>query len=261
MEAQQRQAQQQAHMQEQARRQQREQQSQPAQQQQQQSRPDSGQQQHPTQSSTPQQQQVQQQQVQHQQIQQAQLQQQQQRQVMLQNQMQNSMPRSEGPFILRLYQFSSDLSQQMASPRSSPNGRLDGPNQASKSFRDMKHLQRLVDNYFSLKGMLRQALWSSGDESTKQFEIPTAAVARYYWSQFNSGVKNIQMFIEGAVERRFPNGGCFVESPRCTIVYWFANGHEVSLLNSVSNPSLTSHSLCQRVHYEHNSTGMRNLIY
>lgn len=229
METQQRQAQQQAQMQDQVRRQ-REQQSQAAQQQaqqqQQQSRPDSGQHQQPNpQSSTPQQQQAQQ--VQQQQIQQAQLQQHQQRQAMLQNQMQNQISRSEAPFILRLYQFSSDLSQQMASPRSQSSGRLDGQTQASKSSRDMKYLQRFVDNFFSSKGMLRQALWSSGDQSTKHFDVPTAGVARYYWSQFSSGVKNIQMFIEGATERRMPNGGCYVESPRCTIVYWFANGHEV----------------------------------
>jgi hypothetical protein len=237
----QRQVQHQAQMQELARRQREQQnqaaQQQQAQQQQQQPRPDPGQQQPPnSQHSTPQQQQAQQQ-VQQQQIHQAQLQQQQQQQrqqaAVIQNQMQNQIPRDNGPFILRLVQFASELSQSMPSPRIQLKGRLDGQNPGQKPPRDMKHWQKFVDNFFSPKGMLRQVLWSSSDQSTKTFETPASGVARLYWSQFNSGVKNIQMFVEGAMERRIPNGGCFVESTRCTFVTWFSNGHNVRI---ASNP-------------------------
>lgn len=74
--------------------------------------------------------------------------------------------------------------------------------------------------------MLRQGVWNA-QRGSKQFEITTAALARYYWTQFNSGIKQIQMIVEAAVEKDLPSGGQVVESQRTFFIYWFDNGCQV----------------------------------
>ena len=62
---------------------------------------------------------------------------------------------------------------------------------------------------------------------SKQFEIATPALARWYLTQFNSGISRIQMFLEGARERDSHNGGHIVEVTRCTFIYYFTNETQV----------------------------------
>ncbi len=83
-----------------------------------------------------------------------------------------------------------------------------------------------MDRYFSSVGVLRQKFWSSVDDSTKQYEISNPVLARYYWTNFNSGVQKVQMMLENAKEKDLQNGGHFVESG-CSFIYWFVNGHQV----------------------------------
>ncbi|PGH12829.1 hypothetical protein AJ79_04053 [Helicocarpus griseus UAMH5409] len=81
---------------------------------------------------------------------------------------------------------------------------------------------RFVDNFFSPSGVLRHGVWSA-DQGTKQFEIATPALARYYYTYFNSGVKHIQMIVENAQEKDLPTSGQIVESPKTCFIYWLAN--------------------------------------
>lgn len=74
--------------------------------------------------------------------------------------------------------------------------------------------------------MLRQGVYNP-QAGSKQFEISTPALARYYWTQFNSGIKHIQMLVEGAREKDLPNGGHMVESLKTSFIYWFANDCQV----------------------------------
>lgn len=76
--------------------------------------------------------------------------------------------------------------------------------------------------------MIRQQLYYSADQSTKQFEIsPTPTLARFYWTHFNSGVQNIQMIVERFREVDLPNGGHSVTSEKTSFIYWLANGHQL----------------------------------
>ena len=83
-----------------------------------------------------------------------------------------------------------------------------------------------MDRFFSQIGVLRQQYWSSVDQSTKQYEVSTPALARYYCTHFSSGVQTIQMILGMAKETDLPNGGHFVES-KSSFIYWFENGHQV----------------------------------
>lgn len=93
---------------------------------------------------------------------------------------------------------------------------------------DLQYWQAFVERFYSPGGVLRQGVYNP-QAGSKQFEISTPALARYYWTQFNSGIKHIQMIVEGARERDLPNGGHIVESPRTSFIYWFTNDCQVRL--------------------------------
>lgn len=89
-----------------------------------------------------------------------------------------------------------------------------------------------MDKFFSSGGVLRQQLWNSKDQSAKAYEINFAALPRYYWTLFSSGVHNIQMILENAREKELANGGHFVESAKSSFIYWLTNECQVSLFSS-----------------------------
>jgi hypothetical protein len=93
---------------------------------------------------------------------------------------------------------------------------------------DLLYWQSFVDRFYSPVGVLRQGVWDNAIGS-KQFEIATPALARYYLTQFTSGISQIQMVVEGARERESHNGGHYVEAPRCSFIYWFKNECQVHL--------------------------------
>lgn len=79
---------------------------------------------------------------------------------------------------------------------------------------------------------MRQALWNSSTRETKQFEITTQVLARYYFTLFESGIRNVQIMLEGTRETVLPNQGHIVDSPKTSFIYWFENGCHVSRLKS-----------------------------
>ena len=87
--------------------------------------------------------------------------------------------------------------------------------------------QSFVDRFYAPGGVLRQGVWNP-QVGAKQFEISTPALARYYLTQYTSGIRQIQMVVEGARERDMPNGGHVVESARTSFIYWFTNDCQVS---------------------------------
>lgn len=96
---------------------------------------------------------------------------------------------------------------------------------------DLLYWQSFVDRFYSPGGVLRQGVFNP-QAGSKQFEIATPALARYYLTQFTSGIRHIQMVVEAPRERDSPNGGHIVESPRTSFIYWFTNDCQVRLSGS-----------------------------
>ncbi|EAW14140.1 LIM domain-binding protein [Aspergillus clavatus NRRL 1] len=105
---------------------------------------------------------------------------------------------------------------------------------------DLLYWQAFVDRFYSPMGVLRQGVYNP-QAGSKQFEISTPALARYYLTQFTSGIRQIQMLVEGARERDSPNGGHIVESPKTSFIYWFTNDSQL-----FTNGTL-------RAHFDHNN--------
>lgn len=91
---------------------------------------------------------------------------------------------------------------------------------------DLLYWQSFVDKFYSPAGVLRQGVWNP-QTGSKQFEIATPALARYYLTQFTSGIRHIQMVVENARERDSPNGGHIVESGKTSFIYWFVNDTQI----------------------------------
>lgn len=115
--------------------------------------------------------------------------------------------------------------------------------QSQRQSNDISYWHGFVNTFFSPKGFLRLSLWSQTEESTKSYEIPTSALARYYCSHFNSGVQSIQMYMENANQRDLSNGYHIVESDRCSFTYWFTNGHQVRTFCPISIAFKNLHDL------------------
>ncbi|KAL8708531.1 MAG: hypothetical protein Q9220_006584 [cf. Caloplaca sp. 1 TL-2023] len=126
--------------------------------------------------------------------------------------LQNRMPNFKGGHFLKLLQFGDQL----------------GSFSTRKRANDLRFWQMFVDNFFSHAGVIRQQLYYPSDQSTKQYEIsPTPTLARYYWTQFNSGVQSIQMILQTFREHDLPNGGHTVTSEKSSFIYWLTNGHQL----------------------------------
>ncbi|RAK85870.1 hypothetical protein BO79DRAFT_41398 [Aspergillus costaricaensis CBS 115574] len=132
--------------------------------------------------------------------------------MMMQQQQQQQRMNMKGAAILQLNSFAESLSY------------ISGTENAST---DYNQWHNFVLRFYSPGGVLRHTVCNPQANSSKQFEIATPALARYYLTQCTSGIKHIQMLVDGARERDSPNGGHIVESAKTAFIYWFANGSQL----------------------------------
>ncbi|KAJ5226032.1 Transcriptional activator ptaB [Penicillium chermesinum] len=69
---------------------------------------------------------------------------------------------------------------------------------------DIQYWQSFVDRFYAPTGVLRQNLYDSQTGHSKQFEISNPALARFYYTQFTTGIRQIQMvFTRGKLHALF----------------------------------------------------------
>lgn len=99
--------------------------------------------------------------------------------------------------------------------------------QGAKQIDDLTYWQNFRDRFFSPKGVLRHSVWLLDENTNKQYEITFPALARYFHTHFESGIKNMQMIMEKGTEKELPNNGHYIESQKSSFVYWFDNGAQL----------------------------------
>jgi hypothetical protein len=152
-------------------------------------------------------------------VQQAQLQQvQQQHQAMTNNLLQQQQQKREGMkghCLLKLMQFGEHLSG--------------FPGTQGRD--DLSYWNDFVSRFFSPKAIFRYALHLVENEpqsENKQYEITYPALARYFHTHFDSGVKTMQLIMEkGTTDRPLPQDGHYIENQKASLVYWFEEGSHV----------------------------------
>ena len=135
---------------------------------------------------------------------------------------------------MKLMQFSDHLSGFGVSSKPiqayMANGAQRQTAQAKKQQDDLNYWLRFVDQFFSINGVLRHSVWLVDENSHKQYEITFPALARYFHTHFESGVKNMQMIIERGSEKELPNNGHYIEAQKSSFVYWFDGGAQVQFI-------------------------------
>jgi hypothetical protein len=138
----------------------------------------------------------------------------------------------KGQCLMRLMQFGDHLSNFGVSSRPLQAYMASGAQrlaaQGMKQRDDLNYWLTFVDRFFSPRGVLRHSVWIVDETSNKQYEITFPALARYFQTHFESGIKNIQMIMEKGSEKELPNNGHYIESQKSSFVYWFDNGSHVS---------------------------------
>ncbi|KAI1496516.1 LIM-domain binding protein-domain-containing protein [Biscogniauxia marginata] len=126
----------------------------------------------------------------------------------------------KGHCFLKLMQFSEHLSGYSG----------------SKAKDDLAYWQAFVSQFFSPRGVFRLSVYITSSDPTseehgtdKQYEITQPALARYFHTHFQSGIRQIQMtFEKGTIDKPLPNGCHFIENPKASLIYWFDNSHVVA---------------------------------
>jgi hypothetical protein len=165
---------------------------------------------------------------------------------MMQQQQQRQGEKFKGQFLMKLMQFGDHLSNFGVSSKSLQSYMANGAQrlaaQGAKQRDDLSYWLNFVDRFFSPKGVLRHSVFTTDDNSNKQYEITFPALARYFHTHFESGIINMQMIMEKGSERELPNSGHYIESQKSSFVYWFDNGTHVSGSDSrmVNSSNLSS---------------------
>ncbi|KAK3304208.1 LIM-domain binding protein-domain-containing protein [Chaetomium strumarium] len=103
----------------------------------------------------------------------------------------------------------------------------------SKGRDDLDYWNKFVQHFFSQKGIFRHTILVRDGEDQgqeKQYEIAYPALARYFHTHFESGVKHMQLVLDkGTAERPLPNDCHLIENQKASLVYWFEdNSHLVA---------------------------------
>ncbi|KAI1104837.1 LIM-domain binding protein-domain-containing protein [Jackrogersella minutella] len=125
----------------------------------------------------------------------------------------------KGHCLLRLLQFGEHLSGY--------------PGSRTKD--DLGYWNSFVAQFFSPRGVFRISLFYIGtdpaneEHQDKQYEITQPALARYFHTHYESGIRRINLtFEKGITDRPLPNGCHFIENQKANLTYWFDNSHVVA---------------------------------
>lgn len=103
---------------------------------------------------------------------------------------------------------------------------------SQKQQEDLNIWENFVAKFFSANGVLRHSVWVVDDKKDggehKQYEVTFPALARYFYTHFESGVKNMQMTMEKGSEKDLANNCYYLESAKSSFIYWFDKGSHVS---------------------------------
>ncbi len=148
-----------------------------------------------------------------------------------QQQQQRQSEKMKGQCIMKLMQFGDHLSNFGAVSKPLQAYMVNGAQrleaQSNKQREDLDYWITFVKRFFSPKGVMRHSVWIVDENSNKQYEVTFPALARYFHTHFESGIKNMQLIMERASEKALPNDGHYIESQKSNFVYWFDNGCQV----------------------------------
>jgi hypothetical protein len=92
---------------------------------------------------------------------------------------------------------------------------------------DMNYWKQFIEQHFIEGGTMRIALFDQKEQRTKQFEVVTSLLPRYFWTQFDANVEQIQIILEGTQETPIGADYHHILAERARMFYWFNDGSQV----------------------------------
>ena len=93
----------------------------------------------------------------------------------------------------------------------------------------MSYWHEVVHRFFNPRAVFRQSIRNEGDDAEKQYEILFPALARYFHTHFESGIKSMQLVLDkGTADRGLHGDYHAIENGKASLVYWFEGGSHVS---------------------------------
>ncbi|KAK9490369.1 LIM-domain binding protein-domain-containing protein [Lipomyces doorenjongii] len=93
--------------------------------------------------------------------------------------------------------------------------------------RDLDYWRKFVADFYADLGILKYTVVNAVDKVPKHYDVPNAALPRYYYTLFQDGVRRVQILPENPREIQINQEMCAIECGRATIIYWFSNGNHV----------------------------------
>ncbi|KAK9317679.1 LIM-domain binding protein-domain-containing protein [Lipomyces starkeyi] len=93
--------------------------------------------------------------------------------------------------------------------------------------RDLDYWRKFVTDFYSDLGILKYTVVNAVDKVPKHYDVPNAALPRYYYTLFQDGVRRVQIFPENPREVQITPEAYAIECGRATVIYWFSNGNHV----------------------------------
>ncbi|KAK9371789.1 LIM-domain binding protein-domain-containing protein [Lipomyces chichibuensis] len=93
--------------------------------------------------------------------------------------------------------------------------------------RDLDYWRKFVTDFYSDLASMKYTVVNAVDKVAKHYEVPTAALPRYYYTLFQDGVRRVQIFPENPREVVINQDVYAIECGRATVIYWFSNGNHV----------------------------------
>ncbi len=113
--------------------------------------------------------------------------------------------------------------------------------------------------FFSENGVFRYTLPNTdeNEQSEKSYDITFHALPRFFHTQFDSGVKNIQLVIDKTTDLQPNNGRHVIETSKASMVYWFEGGSHVSVYINRCSIDIRLLIISADCSYGHTTCGFR----
>ncbi|KAK9473444.1 LIM-domain binding protein, partial [Dipodascopsis tothii] len=93
--------------------------------------------------------------------------------------------------------------------------------------KDLDFWRKFVQEYFTEMGVLKHSVTDPVTKEQAVYEVPNAALPRYYRTLFQEGIKRVQLIPENPREVVVNPNVHVIDCTRTTVIYWFQNGSHV----------------------------------
>ncbi|OLL24688.1 Adhesion defective protein 1, partial [Neolecta irregularis DAH-3] len=94
---------------------------------------------------------------------------------------------------------------------------------------NIAYWKKVIGDYFMDNAVMRYTSYHSTTKDQRLFEIPSGILPRYFLMNHESGIRQMQLLLDGPRDFMLPTGMLLVECPRASIIYWFENGIQVTV--------------------------------